>query len=336
MRRCFQLARKGQGAVSPNPNVGCVIVYKDRIIAEGYHKQYGGLHAEREALAKVSDRSILKEATVYVNLEPCNHHGKTPPCTDALLAAEVAHVVISNTDPNPLVAGKGIKRLQTHGVRVTQGVLENEGWDVNQCFFTFHKKKRPYIILKWAESLDGFIDKNRTQPLEKPVKISGTKAQWYNHYWRSTTDAVVVGAKTAQFDNPNLLPRYIHSKRTPIRVIADRSGIIPNHALLDEGNTLIYQAIKAAPQAITLNRETFLQSMLNDLYNRNIQSLYVEGGSQLHHAFFSQNLWDEMRFFRSKNVQLVTGVKALSTDTLQLNGTDLGSDMLYYVKNKVN
>ncbi|HET9131456.1 MAG TPA: bifunctional diaminohydroxyphosphoribosylaminopyrimidine deaminase/5-amino-6-(5-phosphoribosylamino)uracil reductase RibD, partial [Terriglobia bacterium] len=212
MRRCFDLALKGIGSVSPNPLVGCVITHNDEIIGEGWHKKYGGPHAEVNAIASVADQSLLPSATVYVNLEPCSHHGKTPPCADMLVAHRVKKVVISNVDSNELVAGKGIEKLRNAGIEVVTSILESEGRDLNRRFFTFMEQRRPYIILKWAQTTDGFMSRGSYDP----SRISNELTQQLVHRWRSEEDAFLVGTQTAAVDNPKLNVRE-WTGRNPVR-----------------------------------------------------------------------------------------------------------------------
>ncbi len=303
MRRALDLALLGAGSVSPNPLVGCVIVHDDLIIGEGWHKAYGGPHAEVNAVESVEKKNLLSESTVYVNLEPCSHHGKTPPCADMLVAHRVKKVVIANIDSNELVAGKGIRRLRDSGVEVVTGVLEKEGREFNKRFFTFVEKKRPYIILKWAETSDGFVARSDYES----KWISNIYSRQLVHRWRSEEDAVLVGTLTAKHDNPSLNVRE-WSGRNPIRIVIDRSVTLDKSLNLFDGSqpTLCYNLIRneQLPNLvfIKLGKENFLQDLILDLHKRRIQSLIIEGGSKTIDFFIQHNLWDEVRVFRSEKV----------------------------------
>ena len=236
MQRCLQLALKGLGNVSPNPMVGCVIVHENKIIGEGYHQKYGEAHAEVNAINAVEDKSLLKSSTLYVSLEPCNHFGKTPPCSDFILKYEIPKVIIGIQDPFEKVNGSGIKKLVDARIKVTTGILEKECREINKRFFTFHQQKRPYIILKWAQSKDGFIGiKN------KSVRISNELTRVINDTWRTQEDAIIIGGETARTDNPHLTVRSIEG-RNPKRIVISESGDLPNNLNLLDGNasTIVY------------------------------------------------------------------------------------------------
>ena len=305
IERCFELAKKGLGTVSPNPLVGAVIVANDRIIGEGWHQQYGKEHAEVNALASVSDeeKHLLKEATIYVNLEPCNHFGNTPPCVDAILKHNIPSVVISTIDSNPKVGGKGIARLRENGVNVTTGILEKEGRFLNRRFFTFLEKKRPYIILKWAQTEDGFFAKNS----ENQTWISNQFSKKLVHKWRSEEDAILVGTTTAKIDNPKLTNRFFEAKKQPVRVVFDRDLSIPKtHHLFDEKETsfVVTEQEKESKNRLQYCHFEFDNNLiintLQTLTQQNIQSIIIEGGAQTLQHFIDQNLWDEARIITSK------------------------------------
>jgi diaminohydroxyphosphoribosylaminopyrimidine deaminase/5-amino-6-(5-phosphoribosylamino)uracil reductase len=297
IKRCFDLALNGMGSVSPNPLVGCVITHNNEIIGEGWHKKYGGPHAEVNAINSVADKNLLSSATVYVNLEPCAHHGKTPPCADMLVAHRVKKVVISNVDSNELVAGKGIEKLRNAGIEVVTGVLEEEGRYLNRRFFTFMEKRRPYIILKWAETADRFISCNKNGP----DRISNEFTQKMVHCWRSEEDAFLVGTQTAEADNPKLSVRE-WTGRNPIRVVIDRYLRL-NHSLhLFDGTqpTIVYNTIKDEEnENLRYVRINDINDIINDLYKKKVQSLVVEGGAITLNLFISAGLWDEARVFTS-------------------------------------
>ncbi|GGK74550.1 riboflavin biosynthesis protein RibD [Rufibacter glacialis] len=291
--------------------VGCVVVHEHRIIGEGWHQQYGGPHAEVNAINSVQDKSLLPQSRVYVTLEPCSHYGKTPPCADFLLQHGVQDVVICNTDPNPLVAGRGIQKLVDAGCKVHIGVLEEEGQELNRRFFTFQTQKRSYLVLKWAQSADGFI----AQPNYQPCQISGPIAKQLVHKWRTEEQAILVGTRTALHDNPQLNVRHWPGP-PPLRLAIDKQlQIPPTHHLLDDSTpTLLYTLQKKEStthtEFVTLPAEgLLLDHLLEDLYQRNVQSVLVEGGTVLLEALLEKNLWDEVRIFQSP-VKLHQGVKA--------------------------
>lgn len=299
MQRCLQLALKGLGNVSPNPMVGCVIVHDNKIIGEGYHQKYGEAHAEVNAINAVEDKSLLKSSTLYVSLEPCNHFGKTPPCADLILKYEIPNVVIGIQDPFEKVNGSGIKKLMDAGVNVISGVLEKECRDINKRFFTFHLEKRPYIILKWAQSKDGFIGKKN-----QSVRISNELTRVINDTWRTQEDAILIGGETARTDNPHLTVRSIEG-RNPKRIVLSNSGELPSHLNLFDGNapTLIYSRNDfkfVNCESVVMPDENNLDFLLSDLHQRNIQSVIVEGGSSTLNQFIENNKWDEIRIFESE------------------------------------
>ncbi len=300
MQRALDLAQLSRGSVSPNPLVGCVIVHNNVIIGEGRHEKYGEAHAEVNAIASVKDQSLLKGSTVYVNLEPCSHFGKTPPCADLLVKHQVKKVVIANIDPNPLVSGKGIQKLKDAGIEVTTGVLESKGVELNKSFFTFLSKKRPYIILKWAETADGFIARENFDS----KWISNEHSRQLVHKWRSEEDAVLVGTATALHDNPALTVRD-WSGRNPTRIVLDRYNRLPKTLTLFDGQqqTICYTVSKSESQEnlefVKLNESSFQHSLLEDLAKRNIQSIIIEGGATTLQQFINSALWDEARVFTS-------------------------------------
>ncbi len=305
MQRCLQLAALGHGHVAPNPLVGCVIVHDEDIIGEGYHQAFGQAHAEINAINTVADQTILAESTLYVNLEPCSHHGKTPPCVDFILDKGIKKVVIAQQDPNPLVAGKGIQLLKEVGVMVDVGILQKEAREMNRHFTIFHEKKRPYITLKWAESSDGFIAPVATDPeyLNKK-KISNPLTNRWVHKLRAGHQAILVGANTAMLDNPQLNLRHWLGLN-PLRIVVDPQLRLPSHLhLLDGGTpTLVIHDLKVnAPQSMHPNIEyagldlntNLIGQLLDLLFAKGIQSLLVEGGKMVLHSFLSTASWDEV------------------------------------------
>ncbi len=300
MRRALELALMGQGNVSPNPMVGSVVVHDGRIIGEGWHNRYGEMHAEVNALNSVKEQDLLKESTVYVSLEPCSHTGKTPPCTDLLIRHGVKKVVVANLDSNPLVSGNGIKKLRASGIEVVTGILDQEGRELNKRFFTWMEKQRPYIVLKWAETSDGFIAKEN----HDSKWISNEYSRQLTHKWRAEEDSILVGAKTAAYDNPQLNVRD-WSGRNPVRIVIDRFLKLSNtlHLFDKKQRTIVYNVLKHEEHTnlslIRIDEEDFLGNLLRDLYKQNIQSVLVEGGAMTLNGFIEGGLWDEARVFQS-------------------------------------
>ncbi|MBD8491129.1 bifunctional diaminohydroxyphosphoribosylaminopyrimidine deaminase/5-amino-6-(5-phosphoribosylamino)uracil reductase RibD [Echinicola sp. CAU 1574] len=302
MLRALELAELGRGHVSPNPMVGCVIVHQDRIIGEGYHQQYGGPHAEPNAVHDVADQSLLKEATVYVTLEPCAHFGKTPPCANLLVEKQVNKVVIAAFDSNPLVGGKGIKILRDAGIEVVTGVMEKEARIQNKRFFTSIEKQRPYVILKWAQTQDGFVARANYDS----KWISNSYSRQLVHKWRAEEDAIMVGTKTAHFDNPKLNVRDWEGK-DPLRIVLDKQLTLDaNLALFDRSiPTVCYNLIKNESQEnldyVKLEKDFSVADVLEDLHQRKVQSVIIEGGSFLLQKFIQSELWDEARVFTGQS-----------------------------------
>ncbi len=304
MQRCIDLASAGLGYVAPNPLVGSVLVVNGRIIGEGYHRQYGGQHAEVEAIQAVKDKRVLQRATLYVNLEPCCHHGKTPPCTDLIIANRIPEVVIGSVDPYDAVAGKGIAKLRGNGCKVLLGVMKDECRELNKRFFTFHEKKRPYVVLKWAQTADGFIDVERLPGASRrPTWITSERLRMLVHKWRTEETAIMVGTNTAIKDNPQLNVRDWHGN-APVRIVLDRSlKISEKYHLLDKSQpTIIINELQDKNrnhlQYIRLPfDQNLLTSILQLLQRQGIQSILVEGGRQLLQSFIDQHLWDEARIF---------------------------------------
>jgi diaminohydroxyphosphoribosylaminopyrimidine deaminase / 5-amino-6-(5-phosphoribosylamino)uracil reductase len=302
MRRALDLAILGRGQVSPNPLVGCVVVHQNQVIGEGYHQQYGRAHAEVNAINSVPERwrPLLPQATLYVNLEPCSHYGKTPPCADFIIRHQIKKVVVANLDTNPLVAGKGIQKLRNAGVEVETGVLQAEGRNLNKRFFTFMNRLRPYLVLKWAETVDGFV----ARPDGTSKWISNGLSRKLVHKWRAEEDAVMVGTQTAALDNPRLNVRDWPG-RDPVRIVLDKNLRLPSHLHLFDGSqpTLCYNAQQESYgnnlELVKLKDGNFLQLMVDNLYARRIQSVMVEGGAVLLQGLLELDLWDELRVFRS-------------------------------------
>ena len=328
MNRAFELALKGAGRVSPNPMVGCVIVHQGRIIGEGWHQQYGGSHAEVNAINSVDDKSLLSNSTAYVTLEPCAHFGKTPPCADLLVKHRLKRVVISNKDPFELVDGSGIQKLEREGIEVSLAVGQESGTAINKRFFTYHQKKRPYIILKWAQTADGFVARENFDS----KWISNAYSRKLVHKWRSEEDAILVGTSTARYDNPSLTTRDWIGKN-PLRLVIDKNLKLDASLHLFDGSTptICYNLHRTDKtnniEWIKVGREDLIGDLLKDLYQRKVQSLFVEGGSKLLQSFIEQNIWDEARVF-SANTSFGSGIPAPNISGQISSQQYVGSDLL--------
>jgi diaminohydroxyphosphoribosylaminopyrimidine deaminase/5-amino-6-(5-phosphoribosylamino)uracil reductase len=328
MQRALELARNGCGNVSPNPLVGCVVVHEGKIVGEGWHKKYGEAHAEVNAIASVEDQSLLQASTLYVNLEPCSHVGKTPPCADHIIQHGVQKVIIANEDINPLVAGKGIKKLRDAGITVITDILSKEGADLNRRFFTYMKKKRPHIILKWAETSDGFIARKNNESRW----ISDEYSRQLVHKWRSEEDAVLIASGTAWYDNPRLDVRD-WTGRDPVRIVIDRFlKLGSNQNLFNRKQmTICYNLVKEGAHEnltyVRLKPENFLETMMQHLYTQRIQSVIVEGGGQILSGFIKLKLWDEARIFISPQ-KFEQGVPAPHISGILTNEHKLDKDWL--------
>ncbi|MDD2326708.1 MAG: bifunctional diaminohydroxyphosphoribosylaminopyrimidine deaminase/5-amino-6-(5-phosphoribosylamino)uracil reductase RibD [bacterium] len=344
MERSLQLARKGKGFTGSNPMVGAVIVYRDRIIGEGYHHRYGGAHAEVNAIDSVKDRSLLKDATLYVSLEPCAHQGKTPPCAALIISCRIPRVVVAVTDPNPMVSGKGIAMMRESGIEVSVGMLEKEARELNRSFFVNQLQRRPYVILKWAESRDGFIDQLRLSRMEKaPASISNPLTQSIVHKFRTEVQGIMVGTNTALLDDPQLTSRKWYGSH-PTRIVIDRENKIPSNAALFNGiaPTIVFSSSPRKPfphtahvkqLIIDFSRETNSQ-ILKHLYNEQIHSLLVEGGSQLLSSFIDLDLWDEAYVERSPIV-LQQGVKAPDIEGEIIHIKNYAGSLQIHLKSKI-
>lgn len=338
MQRCFELARKGAGATAPNPMVGAVLVHEDRIIGEGFHQRYGEAHAEVNCLNSVqeADRSLIAASTLYVSLEPCAHFGKTPPCADLIVRHAIPRVAIGCRDPFAAVNGKGIEKLQAAGIAVTVGVCEKEALELNKRFFCFHQKKRPYLILKWAESADGCIagiDGIRTP-------ISGAVTNRWVHRWRSEEAAILIGTQTALTDDPLLTNRYWPGP-SPLRMVIDTRLRLPAHLNLFHGSaTLVFngntEKQEGAIKYLRINpREPLLPQLLQKAYEKQVLSILVEGGAKLLQSCIDQGCWDEIRVITSKELKLPGGLKGpilpnLTPCRVEETGTDR---ITYYLAN---
>ena len=329
MKRCIELASKGIGHVSPNPLVGSVIVYNGKIIGEGYHQNYGKAHAEVNAIASVKDKNFLPKSTLYVNLEPCSHFGKTPPCANLIIEHKIPKVVIGSIDSFSKVSGKGIDRMKNAGIEVEVGVLEKESRELNKRFFTFQEKKRPYIILKWAESKDGYIaPKNQTAPFW----MTSSESKKLVHKWRAEETAILVGRVTAEKDNPSLTVREVEGKN-PIRIVIDKDLKLSTDLNLfnNDAKTIVFNAIKSEEndtnRFIKIDFNILIKSILNELYKQNIQSVIIEGGSKTIQSFIDENMWDEARIFTTKK-ELKDGVKAPNIEGEMSIKEEISGDVL--------
>ncbi|MFV7234656.1 bifunctional diaminohydroxyphosphoribosylaminopyrimidine deaminase/5-amino-6-(5-phosphoribosylamino)uracil reductase RibD [Flavobacterium sp. ZB4R12] len=349
IKRCIQLAKNGLGTTYPNPLVGSVIVYEDQIIGEGWHKKAGEPHAEVNAINSVKDKSLLKKATIYVSLEPCSHFGKTPPCCDLIIKNGIPNVVIGTVDPNEKVAGNGIKKLLEAGIHVTVGILETECNELNKRFFTFHEKKRPYIILKWAESQDGFIAPDETlrnpeasgqnDNEKKPFWITNSYSRQLVHKWRTEEQAILVGTQTVIDDNPKLNARD-WSGKNPIRLIIDQNNRIPedSHIFDKQVKTILFSKSKTTIEKentifeVIDFEQNIAKQIIKALYQHQIQSVIIEGGRQTVQTFIDANLWDEARIFVG-NVQFTAGTKAPILDKKPFEKYSISNDELIISRN---
>jgi diaminohydroxyphosphoribosylaminopyrimidine deaminase/5-amino-6-(5-phosphoribosylamino)uracil reductase len=341
MRRCLQLAKLGMGAVAPNPMVGAALVYNDRIIGEGFHQVYGKAHAEVNCINSVSDadRILIPSSTLYVSLEPCVHFGKTPPCADMVIQQKIPRVVIGCRDPFEKVDGKGIEKLRASGIDVETGILEAECLELNKRFFTFHKKHRPYVILKWAQTADGFIA--NPGPTNDRLRISNDYSNRLVHKWRSEEASIMIGTNTAMKDDPELTTRLWPGK-SPIRLVLDLNLQLPRSLkVFDQSvKTIVFNSIKEEEDneiqyfRLTSNENIVLQ-MLNALHQMNIQSVLVEGGATLLQSFVDAGKWDEVRVITNTQLTLgndqnpVSGLRAPVLRNVQFNHEKiLGSDLI--------
>lgn len=314
MQRCLQLAKLGWGNVSPNPLVGAVIVHKGKVIGEGYHRVYGEAHAEVNAINQVSDLALLKESTIYVNLEPCSHVGKTPACSDLIVRMGIPNVVVGMQDPFDQVSGRGIARLKNAGINVTVGILEKECIELNRVFIEFHTKKKPWIRIKFAQSADGFIDRF-TENKHQAVAITNSFFNTLNHKERAGIDAIAVGYQTALRDNPSLSPR-LWSGKMPTRIVFDRYNSLPRELnLFKDGNetwVVTERSVKSEPHVtfIETNWEQRIETVLHRLYQANKAFLLVEGGSSLIQTFIESETVNELWKFTNKQLMISDGTKS--------------------------
>ena len=339
IKRCIELAKNGLGTTYPNPLVGCVIVYENKIIGEGWHKKSGEAHAEVIAIESVRNKELLSSSTIYVSLEPCSHFGKTPPCADLILKYKIPNVVIGTIDPNSKVAGKGIQKLKDDGVNVTFGILEKECNELNKRFFTFHKKNRPFIILKWAESSDGFISpKNKDE--QKPVWISNEYSRQLVHKWRSEEQAILVGTQTIIDDNPSLTVRDWVGNN-PIRVVIDKENSIDSSKNIfdNQAKTIVFSNKEVTSNSDNIQNIKIdfdinsTQQIVEKLYENNIQSIIIEGGRKTIQSFIDANLWDEARVFIGEII-LSEGTRAPELNKNYYSKEGIKNDTLFIYRNE--
>ena len=333
MRRALELAALGLGKVRPNPLVGCVVVHNNQIIGEGYHQVYGGAHAEVNAINQIKDQELLRSCTLIVNLEPCNHQGQTPPCTDLILKSGIKRVVIANQDPNPLVAGTGIEKLRREGVEVISGILEQEGAQLNKRFFCFHQKQRPYLILKWAQTQDNFIAR-----ADYDSKwISNEHSRLLVHRFRAEEHGIMVARGTVHHDNPSLTTRDWPGQN-PLRIVLDPAKALSSDLKVfdDSAPTLCYNHVEdqviANTQWIKIAKQGYIEGVMRDLFKRGCQSVLVEGGGMLLKTFIEMNLWDEARVFVAPK-QFGNGIGAPVISQMPQEDYELMGDRLHIYLN---
>lgn len=334
MQRALQLAKTRWANALPNPSVGAVIVYKDTIIGEGFTAAFGGAHAEVNAINAVKNQDLLKESTLYVTLEPCSHHGKTPPCASLIVEKKIPKVVVGCIDPFAQVAGKGIQILKENKVEVITGILESECQQSHQRFFTFQQKKRPYIILKWAQSADGFIaPKHKNE--QKPVWLSNRYSRQLTHKWRSEEMAILVGKQTVLDDNPSLTTRNWYGKN-PVRLFMDANNEIDDsyQILNQEATTFRLTKYKKTDNDVLLSFENIAQEICEFCFTQNIQSVIIEGGRQTLQTFIDSGLWDEARVFEAA-INIKDGIPAPKLTNFQkVKSVVIDQDFLSFYAHK--
>ncbi len=342
MRRCLELASGAEGMTYPNPLVGSVVVYNGKIIGEGYHLKAGGPHAEVIAINSVSDKSLLANSTLYVNLEPCSHFGKTPPCADFIIANKIPRVVIGTTDTSKKVSGKGVRKLKDAGCEVISGVLETECRWLNRRFFTSNEKQRPWIILKWAQSSDGYLDIIRSENnVRKPNWISGKPERILVHKWRASEQSILVGAGTIRADNPRLNAREWKGN-DPVKLILSKSGVLGNDIAVNETNGTVvvfsHYTGSESGKAVTVKLEEGIPSseqIAGYLNREGIQSLFIEGGAEVLNHFLSEGLWDEARIFTGRG-KFKDGLKAPVAKGINIFRTNFEGSLLEVFLNECN
>jgi diaminohydroxyphosphoribosylaminopyrimidine deaminase/5-amino-6-(5-phosphoribosylamino)uracil reductase len=327
IKRCLKIAKNGLSTTRPNPMVGAVVVYNDKIIGEGFTSPYGGNHAEVNAINSVEDKTLLSKSTIYVTLEPCSHFGKTPPCSDLIVKHKIPEVVIGCIDDNPEVSGKGIAKLEASGCKVTVGVLQSECKSHHKRFFTFHNKKRPYIILKWAETRDRFMAP-KSKDEQKPIWITNTYSRQLVHKWRTEEQAILVGTNTVIKDNPSLTVRNWKGQH-PIRVVLDREQKLSSDFNVFNNSA---ETIKITKRDIDFNKPIATQ-IADVLFKENINSIIIEGGAKTLQTFIDENLWDEARVFIG-NTEFKEGVIAPKFSGRLISESRIEEDILKIYMNK--
>lgn len=342
MMRCLQLAAYGAGSVSLNPMVGAVIVHNDRVLGEGFHRRIGGAHAEVNAVESVRDKELLAESTIYVSLEPCSHYGKTPPCAELIVKHRFRRVVVAMGDPNPKVSGRGIEMMRAAGIEVIAGVLEAEAMELNRMFIVNQTLRRPYVVLKWAQSADGFIDHERVPgDGQRAARISNDVSAVWVHRLRAELDGIMVGTNTALLDEPRLNVRLWHGD-DPVRVVIDKRGVVAtdNPIWGDGGRVIVLTELADYPargghvEAVVFDFEgRGVAGMLEELYERGVASLLVEGGAMLHQSFIESGWWDEAVVECSETL-LGDGIAAPEIDLKEALAMELKGSVRYQLKNK--
>ena len=333
IKRCLEISKQGIGTTRPNPSVGAVLVVDNKIIGEGFTSAYGGSHAEVNAISSVKNDEDLKKATMYVTLEPCSHYGKTPPCADLIVKSGIKKVVIGCVDVNDVVAGRGVERLKNAGCEVVVGVLENECKAHHKRFFTFHSKKRPYIILKWAQTQDGYIAPKNNRVKQAPVWITQKVSRQLVHKWRSEEHSILVGTTTVLDDNPSLDVRS-WSGENPLRIVIDKDLKLPKDLKVYDGSVktiFINQKVTTSNENLFFEKINFSKPIAFEickvLFKHKVQSLIVEGGRKTIQTFIDENLWDEARVF-SGLVNFNEGTKAPKLNVPFINEENLMGDSL--------
>jgi len=339
MRRALDLARLGSGRTSPNPMVGCVIEHNGLVIGEGWHRQAGQAHAEVTAFNSVVHTQLLPESNVYVTLEPCSHFGKTPPCSNLIVSKNVSKLFVGSVDPNPLVAGRGIKQIENSGIKVISGLLTKECQNLNSRFFTYHQKKRPYIVLKWAQSADFYLDPRKSKTTEGQFQVSSPESGVLTHKWRSDEDAILVGANTIRIDNPALNVRK-WTGSNPVRIVIDKNLNLKNAfyrytIFTDKQPTIVVNekmnSIESYTEYLKLDFNSLLPDLITELYKREIQSILVEGGAFTLQKFINNKLWDEARIYTS-NEKFNGGLAAPKIQYDSKEKQTIGKDSLTVLK----
>lgn len=326
MSRCIEIAKHGYPKAKPNPSVGCVIVVDGKIIGEGYTSPYGGAHAEVNAISSVKNKDLLSKATLYVTLEPCSHFGKTPPCADLITSHRIPRIVIGTIDTYSKVSGQGIEKLKQSGSNIEVGVLESECKSHHKQFFTFHNKKRPYIILKWAMTLDGFIAPNQRES-QNPIWITSALSRQLVHKWRTEEQAILVGTNTVKDDNPELTARQWYGKN-PTRVILNRLNKLDQKLKIFNNQS---KTINLTSAEIDFNKP-IAKEICNYLFQKNINSIIIEGGAKTLTSFIQENLWDEARVFTGPT-SFKSGIKAPKLVSRATTTQHINNDILQYYYN---